>query len=199
MAASICAQIMSRSVGSTNVTFNPRTCRWTTKMVRAVIGSFWLPSTTGGPVSQPPHVLQTSTDVMQFRLGDRTVQRDARWATTRRVRTRDAAWSARLRTRKHAAMADHVQMQRLARWKTAAAQVRVKQGVRNTMPRVRICSLVEIRRGMATLHHVKLLVKTRDRTVTRATAGMATAEINRTDTNKSAGNESPAAVICTLR
>src|SRR6266480_2091287 len=60
--------------------------------------------------------------------------RDARWATTVRVRTTemDAAWSAQRRTRKHAAMADPVR----------------------------------------TLHRVKLLVETRDRTVTKTTAEM---------------------------
>ena len=100
--------------------------------------------------------------------------RDARWATTVRVRTTemDAAWSAQRRTRKHAAMADPVRTQRLVQWKTAAAQLRVQQDVRNTTRRVRTCSPMEIRKGMETLHRVKLLVETRDRTVTKTTAEM---------------------------
>ncbi len=69
-------------------------------------------------------------------------------------------------------MADPVRTQRLVQWKTAAAQLRVQQDVRNTTRRVRTCSPMEIRKGMETLHRVKLLVETRDRTVTKTTAEM---------------------------
>ena len=128
---------------------------------------------------QPLRVLQTSMAVTQCPLAARTgpkvgSPRDARWATTVRVRTTemDAAWSVQRPVREPAATADHVRTQRLAQWRTAADQLRVQQGVRNTTRRVRICSPTEIRKDMATLHRMMLLVETRDRTVTTVTAGM---------------------------